>query len=129
MNGEYLRAMGPAELDAYAEALGFSAKAGKTAAAKVKIIEEKRGRAASLSVLGVQLEVPVKRAHDARVDELLGKESRTRADVTEAFTLLLGEAQHAEIVRAATDEDGTVDDAALSYAYNALLESKELKNY
>lgn len=129
MNSEFLRAMGPDELDAYAQALGFSAKAGKTAAAKVKIIEERRARTASVTVIGVQLEIPIKRAHDARVDELLGREGRTREDVVAAFDLLLGPEQHAELTRAATDEDGTVDDAALSLAYNALLASKELKNF
>ena len=129
MNPDRMRSMSASELDAYAEALGFSARAGRTAEAKIKIIEERRGRTAELSVLGVQLSVPVKRAHDGRFSALLDKEGRTGDDVRDAFKFLLGEEQHAELTAAATDEDGTLDEAAIAYAYNALLGSKELKNF
>lgn len=129
MNPDRMRSMSASELDAYAEALGFSARAGRTADAKIKIIEERRGRAAELSVLGVQLSVPVKRAHDGRFSALLDKKDRTNDDVRDAFVFLLGEEQHAELVAAATDEDGTLDEAAIAYAYNALLDSRELKNF
>lgn len=129
MNPEYMKRMGSKELEAYAQAMGFTTAAGKDAAAKVEIINRKRERAAEVSVLGVDLSVPVKRAHDKRVNDLLNKRGRTDADVMEAFRILLGDDQMAELVKAATDEDGTYDEVALSFAFNSILASKQLKNF
>lgn len=121
--------MGVGELDGYAKALGIDVRAGRTAEEKAKIISERRGRVATVTVLGMQLNVPVKRAHDKRVSALLAKDGRTMADVDEAFRIMLGDEQMEAVRLASTDEDGTVDEAALSYAYNAILGSDELKNF
>lgn len=117
------------ELDGYAKALGIDVRAGKTAEEKAKIISERRGRVATVTVLGMQLDVPVKRAHDKRVSELLDKDGRTTEDIDEAFRIILGDEQLDALRLATTDDDGTVDEAALSYAYNAILGSDELKNF
>ena len=129
MNPEYMARMGAKELEAYAQAMGFSTAAGKDAAAKVEIINGKRERKADMTVLGVDLSVPIKRAHDKRVNDLLNKRGRTDADVMEAFRILLGEDQMAELTKAATDEDGTYDEVAMAFAFNQILSNKQLKNF
>lgn len=128
MNPEYLKRMGADELDAYAEALGFSARAAKTADAKRALIERRRERGVDVTALGVELHIPMKAAHDLRVTRLIESPTRTDADVEEAFRILLGSEQMDELAAAATDEDGTIDAVALAMAYNSVLTSEELKN-
>lgn len=128
MNPDNLKRMGAEELDAYAKALGFSVIAGRTAEDKARLIEERRRRAARVECLGVDLSIEVRKARDRRVSALLAKEDRTGADVAEAFRLMLGQEQYDELERAATDEDGVVDEAALTCAFNRILDSDELKN-
>lgn len=129
MNSEAMARMSAAELDAYARAMGFTAAAGKTAEDKIRIIEAKRSREVTVTVLGTVLSIPVKRAHDKRFSELMGKRPRTDGDVEEAFRILLGDEQFDELYRAATDEDGTLDEAAIAYAFSALLGNADLKNF
>lgn len=129
MNSECMGRMTPKELEAYAKAMGFTTKAAAGAEAKADLIAKRRNRVVEMRVIGVDLSVPIKRAHDKRVSDLLGKRGRTDADVTEAFRLLLGDDQLKAVHDAATDEDGTVDEAAITYAFNAVLENPELKNF
>ena len=129
MNPKYLESMPEDELEAYAAALGFSARAAKGRKAKAALIERRRERGVDVECLGVALRIPVKAAHDRRFQSLISKDGRTGDDVEEAFRLLLGEEQFALLHEAATDEDGTVDDDALAFAYNRVLGSEELKNY
>lgn len=128
MNPEYLKRMGADELDAYADALGFSARAAKTADAKRALIERRRSRGVDVAALGMTLHVSAKAAHDLRVLRLIEKPDRTESDVEEAFRILLGDEQMAALEAAATDEDGTIDEVALAMAYNRVLTSEELKN-
>ncbi len=51
MNKDYLAMMDEGELEAYAKVLGFTTAAAQTAADKAKLIEQKRGRCAELTVL------------------------------------------------------------------------------
>lgn len=128
MNPKYLKLMGEEELDRYANAIGISTAAAKTAAQKVALIEKERTRSVTVEALGVVLELPAKRVRDQRFSDLMNKDGRTDDDLKEAFALLLGESQYAQLVEAATDEDGTVDAIALGFALNSILTSDALKN-
>ena len=128
MNPKYLKLMGEEELDRYANAIGISTAAAKTAAQKVALIEKERSRSVTVEALGVVLELPAKRVRDQRFSDLMNKSDRTDDDLKEAFALLLGESQYAQLVEAATDEDGTVDAIALGFALNSILTSEALKN-
>lgn len=128
MNPKYLKLMGEEELDRYANAIGISTAAAKTAAQKVALIEKERTRSVTVEALGVVLELPAKRVRDQRFSDLMNKSDRTDDDLKEAFELLLGESQYAQLVEAATDEDGTVDAIALGFALNSILTSDALKN-
>ena len=128
MNKDYLAMMDEGELEAYAKVLGFTTAAAQTAADKAKLIEQKRGRCAELTVLGIAMSIPVKRAHDRRFIDAMNKEDRTTEELDGAFRFLLGDEQYASLMEAVTEDDGTQDDDALGYAYNKLLYSAELKN-
>ncbi len=128
VNPKYLKLMGEEELDRYANAIGISTAAAKTAAQKVALIEKERARSVTVEALGVVLELPAKRVRDQRFSDLMNKDGRTDDDLKEAFALLLGESQYAQLVEAATDEDGTVDAIALGFALNSILTSDALKN-
>jgi len=129
MRRESMLRMPDEELEAYARLLGTTARAYAGKEDKADHIARRRERAARVEALGVELEVPVKRMHDKRVTDLINGEPRTDERMDEAFALLLGEEQLAELYAAATDEDGTVDVTALSLAYSRILESPELKNW
>lgn len=132
MNPEYMQKMSKEELDAYAAVIGRAfAKSIKDmdADAKREQLQVRRERTVDMTVLGVPLSVSVKRRADTeRFAELVDKQGRTMADIEQAFAYLLGEEQHAELRKAATDSDGTLDETALVYAYNAILANNELKN-
>ena len=129
MNKDYLAMMDEGELEAYAKVLGFTTAAAQTAADKAKLIEKKRARCAELTVLGIAMSIPVKRAHDRRFIDVMNKEDRTTEELDGAFRFLLGDEQYASLMDAVTEDDGTKDDDALGYAYNKLLYSAELKNF
>lgn len=127
MNKDNLARMGSKELDAYAQTMGFSAKGARGAEAKRELIERRRARCAELTVLGVDLSIPVKRAHDKRVVDLMN--SKDDGKMMDGMRLLLGDEQFAELVAACTEEDGTSDVAAMAYAVIAITGSDELKNF
>lgn len=80
MNKDYLAMMDEGELEAYAKVLGFTTAAAQTAADKAKLIEQKRGRCAELTVLGIAMSIPVKRAHDRRfIDAMTRRTARPRS--------------------------------------------------
>lgn len=127
MNGEYMARMSAEELDELARFMGVSVVAAKSAESKARMIEEKRSRVASVVALGIEFEVPMKRARDKRVSDLL--EEKTDAATEQAVRLLVGDAKYAELVGACTDGDGTVDVDAMGYAIAKIIYSDELKNY
>ena len=129
MNPEYLERMSAKELDEYAEAMGIAARGAKSKAEKMSLIERRREKAATVRALGIDFDIPVKRAYDKRVTELLAKEGRTDAETEEAMRLLLGDEQADELARACTDPDGTVDVQAMGVAYVRILTSESLKNF
>ena len=129
MNAEYMERMSAKELDEYGEALGIEMRPAKSKADKIALIGRTRERSATVRALCNDFEVPVKRAHDKRVSELLGRDGRTDAETEEAMRLLLGDEQMEELAAACTEPDGTVDVNALGLAYVRILTSDELKNF
>lgn len=127
MNTEYLERMSASELNDYGKALGIEMAPAKTVEEKIKLIEGKRNKQAVISVLGIELSVPKKRISDQRISRILA-DSMTDGEAEEAMSLLLGEDQMAEVVKACTDEDGTIDTVAMGYAFTAVFSSPALKN-
>lgn len=129
MNTDYMRKMSADELEAYAKQMGFTLAAGKTIEDKIAIIEAKRSREVDLTLLGVPVSVPIKRMYDKRVTDLLAKKNRTDDETMAMFRLIVGDEACDEVVAAATEDDGTVDNNALGYAIAALVTDKDLKNF
>lgn len=129
MNAKYLERMSAKELDEYAQALGIVSKAAKSKQDKISLIERRREKIATVRALGIDFEIPIKRAHDKRVSELLGKDGRTDAETEEAMRLLLGDEQLEELANACTEDDGTIDVSAMGVAYVRILTSEQLKNF
>lgn len=127
MNPEYLERMSAGELNEYGKALGIEMAHAKSVEDKIKLIETKRNNNAIISVLGLELSVPKKRVNDRRVVSLLASGfSDVEAEV--AMRLLLGDEQMEEVVKACTDEDGTVDTIAMGVVFSEVITSPELKN-
>lgn len=129
MKREVLMSMSKTELDDYARVLGIDASGKKTAAAKVELIEKRRGRTAEVDALGLTLTIPIKRMRDKRVTDLEGRRPMSDEDATRLLTLILGDDQMEKLVERATDEDGVVDVDALGLAMARVLASSDLKNF
>lgn len=121
--------MSASELDEYGGTLGIEMRPAKTKDDKRRLIERRRGRVAVVRALGIDFEIPVKRAHDGRLSRLMGKPDMTDADMESAMRLLLGDEQMAELAEACADPDGTVDVDAMALAYVRIVSSDELKNF
>lgn len=129
MNPSYLARMSEAELDKYASVMGVSLEGYLNKEAKIGAIQERRERCAYISTLGITFTIPLKRVHDKRVSDLLGKAGRTDEETEEAMRLLLGDEQMAELISACTDEDGIFDVDAMALAFVAIITSDQLKNF
>lgn len=129
MNTETMQNMTVAELEAYANSLGFTLKACKDKADKIALIGRRRARAATVPVLGLDLSIEVRRFRSSKFADVINDRSRTGADLTEAFRGLLGDEQYEALVAACTEEDGELDEDALAFAFGRILASDELKKY
>ncbi len=129
MKPEVLNKMSDAEINEYAASLGIELAPASNREDKVLLIESRRERSVTVTLLGIPFKVPIKAAYDQRVETLLTKRDRTDEDTFEAMRLMLGEAQTAALVDACTDIDGTIDAAALGVAFVRLITSEELKNF
>ncbi len=129
MNTETMQNMTVAELEAYANSLGFTLKACKDKADKIALIGRRRARAATVPVLGLDLSIEVRRFRSSKFADVINDRSRTSADLTEAFRGLLGDEQYEALVAACTEEDGELDEDALAFAFGRILASDELKKY
>lgn len=129
MKPEILNKMSDAEINEYAASLGIELAPASNREDKVLLIESRRERSVTVTLLGIPFKVPIKAAYDQRVETLLTKRDRTDEDTFEAMRLMLGEAQTAVLVNACTDIDGTIDAAALGVAFVRLITSEELKNF
>ena len=127
MNKEAMARMSADELDEYGRVLGIEMRPAKTVAQKVALISSKRDRTATVTALGMQFEVPMKALSDKRVVDVLANVNRTDEDVYRTLGVMLGD-QMGELVDAVTDEDGTVDSAAIALAFVRIVTSDELKN-
>lgn len=129
MNRECMERMSASELDEYAKSCGIEVSHAKDKQDKLRIISERRERVATVRALGIDFEIPVKRVHDKRLTDLLGKQDMTDEDMTEAMVMMLGREQFDELVAACTDDDGTVDVNAMGVAYVRIVTSSALKNF
>lgn len=129
MRHEYLEQMSNAELDAYGSELGVDVSGISEHSAKVDEIEERRGRSATVRVMGMEVTVAMKRLHDKRLMDKYGGKRMTNAMLEEFMRDLLGEEQLAMVRDRCTDEDGTVDSDAYLTALALINQADELKNF
>ena len=127
MRREFLMEMTDAEIDEYAGALGVDTTRLRGQKAKLRLIEERRERVATVSALGMELEVPVKRLHDKRLTDRIRKPRHTDEETEQIMREILGQEQFDAVVDRCTDEDGTVDVDAMALVYVKVLTSGELK--
>ena len=129
MREEALLEMSAEDIERYGRIIGVDVSGKRTKRQKADAIAEARARTATVCVLGLPCEVPIRRMHDKRVTDLLAKRARTDEDYMAVMRAALGDDQYASVMERATDEDGTVDNDALGLAYAQIVESDELKNY
>lgn len=129
MREEALLEMSAEDIERYGRIIGVDVSGKRTKRQKADAIAEARARTATVCVLGLPCEVPIRRMHDKRVTDLLAKRARTDEDYMAVMRAALGDDQYASVMERATDEDGTVDNDALGLAYTQIVESDELKNY
>ncbi|BCV18303.1 hypothetical protein ATOBIA_N05930 [Atopobiaceae bacterium P1] len=128
MNKEYLLKMSDEELAGYMKMLGISSKATKTREAKIELIERRRAKTETIDVLGIPIEVSVKKLRDRRVLDAY-QAATTDAQMEAVARQIIGDEQMDALAVAATDEDGTVDVDAMGYAIATILTNKKVKNF
>ena len=131
MKPEYLKQMSHEELAQYAAIAGIDLGKARSVDAKVSAIEEAREHVATVNVLGgLEVEIPIKKMHDKRLTDMLGKGSkRTDEETEQLFVGLVGEKQAEAIEERCTDEDGTVDVDAYVLAISQIFSAKAPKNF
>lgn len=129
MRHEVMMEMSLEQLDRYGARCGIDVTGMKTKAQKVELIEKRRGRIADVEALGATWHVPVRAAHDKRVNDLLARGNLTDAEADWLMGALFGEEQYQAIIERCTDDDGIVDTEAVGLALMCAIESPELKNY
>lgn len=131
MRREYLLDMGADELDDYARSIGLDVTGLRSVAEKADAISESHERVADMRVLGMTLHVPLRRLHDKRLTDLfVGGQLMVSGDreLGEVIRTILGDEQADALVARVTDEDGTVDNDALAFAFTTIMTADELKN-
>lgn len=128
MKREAMEAMSDSDLAMYAGRLGIDA-GGKERAALIDEIEARRAERAKLNLIGVDVEVPIRKMHDKKTLDLINSSPMTDLKADKVMLALLGKEQVAKIRAAATDEDGVVDTDAYYLAFWALVSSDALKKY
>lgn len=129
MRHEALLGMTENEIDDYARSLGVSLDGVEGKAEKVALIERRRERTADVRVLGAVIPIPIKRLHDKRMTDRMRGGAMDDRTFIDLMGDLLGDDGLAEVIKRATDEDGTVDNEALALAYTQVITSDELKNF
>lgn len=129
MNIDHLKRMSAQELNEYAELLGFSVTSIKGVNAKIEEIQKRRNRHATITVLGVDLDIPLRALRDKRFNDILNTSYDNNEEVEKAMVMLLGEEQYGELVAAVTEDDGVVDIDALSFAIGKIVTNPQLKNF
>ncbi len=129
MRESTLRSLSAEQLEEYAQAMGFTLRACKDKEDKIALIRRRRARSVTIEVLGLALDVEVRRFRSSRFSDAIKDRERTTDQLLGAFRDLLGDEQFDRLLDVCSDEDGETDDDALVCAFNAILRSDELKNY
>ncbi len=129
MNTQTMEGLSNEELEAYAQTMGFTTKACKDKADKIALIQRKRSRSVTVTVLGLDLLVSVRRFRSSKFGDVITSRGRTSAELMGAFRDLLGDDQFDALMDVCRDEDGEPDEDAVAYAFNVILATDELKNY
>ena len=129
MRRETLERMTEGEIDELGKTYGIELAPCTTLEEKIDMIERRRSRSVFVTVFGIDFEIPIKRAHDKRIADIMNNPVVSETDADEVFRLLLGDAQTRKLVDACTDDDGTVDIEAIGLAYVKLVYSDQLKNF
>ncbi len=132
MRSEILLEMSPEEVDAYAKLLGVNTTGLKTVRAKVNLIEKRRAKEAEIDVFGLTIRIPIKRAHDKRYVDMYVKGTKdglTDEEAMEMLLSLIGEDQYQALVDRCTEEDGTIDNDAVTLGVAMIVGADELKNF
>lgn len=130
MKPEYLKQMSREELDQYAAIANYDLGKARSVDAKVSAIQEAREHVATVKVLGgLEVSIPIRRMHDKRLSDLLGRRGKlSDEDIEKLFVGLVGDDQAKAIEERCTDDDGTVDVDAYSLAIAQVLGSQSAKN-
>lgn len=129
MKREILECMSEGEIDELAKTYGIELAPCKTLEEKIDMLERRRSRSVIVPIFGMDFEIPIKRAHDKRISDIMNNPNGSDSDADEVFRLLLGDAQTRKLVDACTDDDGVVDIEAIGLAYVKLIYSEQLKNF
>lgn len=127
MRKESLEGMTLKDIDSYGKSIGMDVTGKKSKKAKIDELMKFRGRKVTVSLLGHDFEILMKRLADKRLADLQGKEW-TDQHIYDALKLILGDEQYEKLMSIATDEDGTVDSQALGFAFGQILRSTAVKN-
>lgn len=117
------------QLSEYAQTLGIDISGIESKDEKVKEIESRRDRKAVINILGLRVTVPMKRLHDKRILDKYAGAVQTNTELESFIRDLIGDKQVDAILKACTDDDGTVDADAYLMALRAINSSDELKNF
>lgn len=128
MKKEYLLQLSDAELEDYAKALNIPLKALKAANNKAEFLNKRWEQAVTITVFDHEFVIYTKRLRDKRFSDLISKPNPSDLEFEQAIELLMGKEQINELYEICTDDDGTVDTAALAVAFTHILNSPELKN-
>ncbi len=128
MNPKYLDKMSAKELDSYGKCVGVDVRNLKTKEQKAEAIRAERERTVQVVALGIPFEVKKSAVRDKRVTDVFEDPRTAPDDVAKVMDTVLGNEQYAELVNACTDEDGSVDVDAMTYATVAIINSAQVKN-
>lgn len=129
MNKENMAQMSVKELNEYAKLLNIKTNGADTVDALISLIERRRERCAKIEVLGLALEIPIKKMRDKRITDVLTNTQASDEELADTMRLILGDEQFKEVLNACTEEDGTVDVDALALCFSKIYTSKKLKNF
>lgn len=128
MKRENIERMSDEELEQYARLLGVILDAAHTRDEKISLVERKREKRVTVTALGIDFDITIRRVRDKRVSDLLARGNRTDEETDEAIRLLLGDGQYQILLDAVTDDDGVVDVDAMGLAFVRIITADELKN-
>lgn len=128
MKRENIERMSDEELEQYARLLGVILDAAHTRDEKIFLVERRREKRVTVTTLGIDFDITIRRVRDKRVSDLLARGNRTDEETDEAIRLLLGDGQYQILLDAVTDDDGVVDVDAMGLAFVRIITADELKN-